>query len=186
MSCLNEELKSLFIHVPKCAGSSMSDVEWNKGSGHLTISDFAETINLDEYFKWSFVRNPFDRMVSAYTTCKEVHHLTFEEVVKSIHENRPTNFNEPIKWRDVQDLGLGVKRIHFYPMSSLIKGAKMNFIGKFESLEGDWEKLCSILKVSNYLPRKNIYNKERLNYYTPELKKMVLEIYKSDFEEFNY
>lgn len=185
MSCLNESLKSLFIHIPKCAGTSMSSANWNKGSGHSTIENYKSKVNLNEYFKWCFVRNPFSRIVSAYVTCPEIKHLNFEDVVALIYKNKPKNFHAGTTWENICDLGLGVRRIHFYPMLSLI-GEEMDFVGRFESLETDWGKVCSVLRVSEALPQKNIRKVNYLDYYTPRLEKMVSEIYERDFEFFGY
>lgn len=185
MSSINEDLKSLFIHIPKCAGTSMSNVSWNKGNGHSTIENYRNKINLNEYFKWCFVRNPFSRIVSAYVTCPEIKHLNFEDVVDLIYENRPKNFHVGTTWESIEDLGLGVRRIHFYPMFSLV-GGEMDFVGRFESLEADWEKVCSSLKILEALPQKNIRKVNYLDYYTSRLEKMVAEIYEKDFEFFNY
>tara|TARA_Y100000310_G_scaffold343672_1_gene452399 strand:+ start:1685 stop:2470 length:786 start_codon:yes stop_codon:yes gene_type:complete len=96
MSCINHEKKYIFIHIAKCAGSSISkcldgrrsvelkkNTELNFGGnsamkawkaegnkpihGHKTITDFYRKENdLDSYFKWTFVRNPWARIVSGY------------------------------------------------------------------------------------------------------------------------
>ena len=74
MSCHNESLKSVFIHVPKVAGTSLSKPAWNRGNGHKTVADFESILGqeLESQFVWAFVRNPFERMVSAYEDCPEI------------------------------------------------------------------------------------------------------------------
>jgi len=93
MSCINHKKKFIFIHIAKCAGSSISKSldgrhlastkisrkQWKAAGGltiggHKTITNFYKNkkilknpdINLDDYFKWTFVRNPWSRIVSGY------------------------------------------------------------------------------------------------------------------------
>ena len=40
MSKACHDLKFIFIHVPKCAGTSMEWVKWNRGGGHVTLQTF--------------------------------------------------------------------------------------------------------------------------------------------------
>lgn len=201
MSFLNEDLKSIFIHLPKCAGSSMESFDWNLGSGHETIYDFfIKKINIKEYFKWCFVRNPWERILSAY----EYHHELycqipkFSDFINILYKDR-YKFKLPhLKWsNEMPKLNLPIQRIHFFPMNLLIKIENevcMDFIGKYESLEEDWKKIqkkfnkenCNLsikndrrtnlkMKNSNY---KDIFNKDLI--------KMVEEIYQEDIELFNY
>ena len=67
MSNYNKKLNHIFIHIPKTAGSSMENQPWVGGRGHLRIQAFAEQgLDIEKIFVWCFVRNPYDRLVSAY------------------------------------------------------------------------------------------------------------------------
>lgn len=184
MSHINHELKSLFIHVPKCGGSSMESFKWNNGNGHSTILDF-ERCNKEEYFKWCFVRNPFDRIASAYITCPELRIGSFLEFLQTIRDNRPKNFGNLIRWNQCESLGLNVPRIHFYPMTSLVSIKSMDFIGRFENIKEDWKIISEKFGETNQLPvkRKRTIS---LPTYDENSRALVREIYASDFAEFKY
>ena len=192
MSCINHEIKSIFIHIPKCGGSSMAAVSWNKGSGHKTLRSFSKTKNFDSYFKWCFVRNPWDRAVSAWDTCPEIKPITFQKFIETIHAKKHRIQNLPhLTWSTLPKLDLPVNRIHFMPMIPLIKvngQVSMNFCGRFENLEKDWKKLTHHLGVENKLVHHNERKEKKpyQEYYNNDLKEMVWEIYKEDIEYFDY
>ena len=127
MSVHNEELNSLFIHVPKAAGSSLSSVSWNRGSGHDTIEEYeARGILTDDLFVWAFVRNPFERIASAYEDCPELfdEFPTFDHFIVRIWNNRKKLERiRSVRWRPggIPDLGLNVSRIHFLPQNFLLR-----------------------------------------------------------------
>ena len=196
MSCINHKLKSIFIHVPKCGGSSMTVVDWNKGSGHRTIKSFSKIKDFHSYYKWCFVRNPWDRAVSAWATCPEIKPITFPQFINVLYEERHSIQNlSHIKWTDVKGGmlkdRLSVNRIHFFPMLPIIKvdgEMVMDFVGRFENMKNDWNKLTNHLGVENKLPHHNM-RKDKPPYqefYTKDLINKVEEIYKEDIDFFDY
>ena len=70
---INDKYKIIFIHIPKNAGISIEEALFDKKIGHKSILQF-ESHNLKkyhEYFKFTVVRNPYDRLVSAFHFLKK-------------------------------------------------------------------------------------------------------------------
>ena len=63
--------KCLFIHIPKCAGIAVSKALFNsRAGGHLPLAHYQLIITPQQYktlFKFTVVRNPYARLLSAYT-----------------------------------------------------------------------------------------------------------------------
>ena len=90
---ISHDKKCIFIHIPKCGGTSVEDVIWPKEQGrteedlwmgfvsqfenkyqtgglqHLLAWQVREEVGRDvfrTYYKFAFVRNPWDRVVSQF------------------------------------------------------------------------------------------------------------------------
>ena len=132
-----------------------------------------------EYFKFSFVRNPYDRLVSSF--------CWYQEFILKKH-GEISDFH-----KFLVDLEGGSKLIndtHFKPQYVyLMSGEKLlvDDIYHFETLEEDFYKLYQKLGVNKKLPHRMKGNHdEYLLYYTEEIKKIAYTIYKKDFEYFGY
>ena len=62
------ETGSIFLHVPKAAGTSISLDLYGGNIGHRRAIDYQQISrqHFARYFRFGFVRNPWDRLVSAY------------------------------------------------------------------------------------------------------------------------
>ena len=63
----NRKLGLLFVHVPKCGGSSI-EAQWGFSHAHRSAVYFraADPAFFARAWKFSIVRNPYDRLVSAF------------------------------------------------------------------------------------------------------------------------
>ena len=203
MSRLNKELRSLFIHVPKAAGSSLSSPAWNRGNGHDTVADFDHRIELSpDLWVWAFVRNPFERIASAYEDCPEVFDdcPTFDSFIERIWNHRE-NLEEMTfaRWAGNHRLGLPVGRIHFLPQELLLMDLRgrfrPDFVGRFEKLQADFDRIADYLgQTRETLPHKNSREGKHQRRFTPlrdlykskTTRARVEEIYRRDLERWNY
>lgn len=60
--------KVIFVHIPKTGGTSirMSLKGMHLLKQHRTMDEVPEWCDIDDYFKFTFVRNPWDRILSLY------------------------------------------------------------------------------------------------------------------------
>lgn len=180
----------------------MSQMSWNESSGHKTISDyFDEGIDISLYFKWCFVRNPWERIVSAYEDCPEIFSYapTFESFINKIHSKKHNMLRQSLKYSEFIDIGFPIYRVHFMPMHLFIKVNNqicIDYIGRFENVDNDWLVINKHLNTVHIplnransrrdkinLNRRNSFYKDL---YNQNLIDKVGEIYEEDISLFNY
>ena len=190
--------KIIFIHIPKTAGSSIEHLLRDEGKYEL---DFIGVRNgrsthhymgielkmiLKElyptYYKFSFVRNPYDRLISEYFWCRisNVGHKfnkTFDEFldyVEDVIKNK--KFFKPIE------------NDHFIPQYSFLffnKKLIVNNIFNYEDIETVAPLIKKRLKIKTSLQHLNKSVKNEITL-TQGQKDRIYNLYQIDFETFNY
>lgn len=192
----HDKYKCIFIHVPKVAGSSIERVIYQTDGwlvGHVKARDYVkfDKNKFENYFSFGFVRNPYDRMVSAYHYSKNdspdscdiewgklnIGDLEFEKFVLKLQDEK---FKQKILTKN-----------HFSPQHEYLCDENMNvlvdFVGRFEQLNSDFKKILNILKRKDSLVHVNkSKHRDYKDYYNYETYKIIREIYKNDFEIFDY
>lgn len=186
--------KCIFIHVPKVAGTSMKNILCpnTKGPGHKLAMDFYldSPGKFEKYFVFAFVRNPYDRLVSAYNYLiqggkggradiqfRDRYLTAYKDftdfVIRGL--NKPESASQ---WHLMQQ--------HYYVVN--FEGEIMvDFIGHFENLEEDFNKVAQKIGIDVALPHRN--KSVRDSYqgcYTEETRKIAYAYYKKDFELLGY
>jgi hypothetical protein len=187
----------IFIHIPKTAGISISKTLFGNYTDHADIDWYLKHYDpstVKQYFKFAFVRNPWDRLYSAYSFLRKggMYKVDAEFYEKNLsHLN---NFEEfVIDWLDAKTVD---SFPHFVPQYKFVTSRKernkilMDFIGRFENLEEDFHRVCKTLKFKNVQLRKenmtdNGY-KTYFHAYSKEMKDKVQELYERDIEFFKY
>lgn len=229
---ISHKHKCIYVHVPKVAGISIEQlflddlkmdfnnrgalllgVNPNKNIGPPRISNLVakEYVGLhyisqelfDEYFKFSFVRNPYDRIFSFYKYLSYDRLTSFENfVVKYL----PKAFEDSSIYYFIQ------------PMYNYIysdEGTNMvDFVGKLENIKNDVKIIADRLKLVDYnLQNKNVsesmgfktkvkrsarlinkqpeivldyLNKDAVKNYNGRMKNSMAKLYQKDFEYFGY
>jgi len=131
----------------------------------------------NDYFKFGFVRNPWDWQVSLYTFTLKLKSHHQHKLIKSMK-----NFDEYIDWRVHKDLHL--QKDFFYDKDQLL----VDYVGKFETLEDEFVKICNILSIDAKLPHLNASRnaKSYLDYYSNDSINMVSQAFEEDIKLFGY
>ena len=132
------------------------------------------------YFKFGFVRNPWDRVVSLYLRKEGLQlsqKMSFPEFVRWIKYSSSTcNHSVP----HVNQLDWFVD-----PHGEIL----VDFIGKFENLQKDWHTVSKKIGAQDQLPHKKKNDrkvKHYTEYYSAESKRIIENKFGLDIEYFGY
>lgn len=185
--------RCIFIHIPKAAGTSVARTLFGEGSRHLRYAEYeqANPRKFAEYFKFSFVRNPWSRLYSAYTFLKNGGMNDMDRRWAEEHLVGFADFNSFVKgWVTPANIGSWV---HFYPQHYFIcddaLNLKMNFIGRFETLDRDFAQVQQRLGIPvKPLPHINLtaVQDSYLDHYSEESQEIVASVYAEDINLFSY
>lgn len=134
----------------------------------------------NSYFKFGFVRNPWDRVVSLYLRGEglQMHHqMTFNEFVSWIKYSSSTCIH-PVP--------------HVNQLDWLVDphgNVMVDFIGRFENFQKDWLIVSNKLRLPKVLPHRNrnpIKKKHYTEFYTESTKRIINQKFQCDIEYFGY
>jgi len=189
-----EQRHCIYVHVPKCAGISVTNSLFgNLGGGHLTIRDYQiiySAASYADFFKFTFVRHPLDRLLSAYLFLStggidDKEAALAKELLSGIESF------EAFVFALAEDASLQ-KWIHFRPQCDFLTDYRGNiavdFIGRFESLHEDFNKVCDLLGIKASLPKLNTTKRKENweTFYSGRMKEAAELVYWRDFEQLNY
>ncbi len=217
----------LFVHIPKTGGQSIEHffmdllhLDWDKDRtalylqnnddpalgteklAHLSAAEYVDCghVNQEEFsgfFKFSFVRNPWSRILSEYRYRNYFHHLSFRDFVLN-------KLPKP-GWDD--------KYRHVMPQYDMLYDQQgkllVDFVGRFETLQQDFDRVCEHLGITDsLLPHRNPSDKKSRDlkrkirnylymngenqrrdvaeFYDDETRVAVAEYYRKDIKTFGF
>jgi hypothetical protein len=178
-----DQLKCIFVEVPKTGSTSIRAIVGEPPKPHQNIWQIFNSVSPDKfgnYFKFGFVRNPWDRAVSLY------------ERKEGLTPKSRMRFDEFIEWMRFASCTCIHPVPHRYQLDWFVSphgDVIVDFIGKYENLESDWAAISARLGISTKLPRLNV-NVERardyVSYYSEKTRGIVAERFAVDIERFGY
>jgi len=190
----------LFVHVPKTAGNSIQialrDYSVDqlvalrkeqdgierfglrnpnyKIKKHSTLAEYRDALGNEQFrslYKFTCVRNPWDRMVSYYFT--------------------PTQSPETWDWKKFRKMISKIVSVADYlrlDQDDEDPFTNVDYIMRFENLAQDFRTVCGKVGISAAtLPRYNRSNREHYSkYYDDELRELVRTQFAAEIERFGY
>ena len=131
----------------------------------------------DFYFKFAFVRNPWDLRVSSY-------HYGLKQPGRHGRNARNKTFEQYIRTYTPHHKAFRGKSQSYF----LGNVSEFDFIGRFENLQDDFDIVCNKIGTPG-LKLPHIHktdHKPYWEYYTDETRELITKLYANDIETFGY
>lgn len=207
---VSHQHRFFFVHVPKTGGASIAAAlcpfshrpenhpinccldrlgihvnhfgkrEWKRMRVHASAERLRRVYSpscYDDYFSFAFVRNPWDRLVSYYhyVTSRDHHHRN--RLVAKL----PT-FADYLDYEARRGKSVQSKLLTDRSGKLLI-----DFVGRFENIERDFQAICRRIGVSASIPHHNCStHRDYRTYYDDRTIEMVARHWREDIERFGY
>ena len=190
----------LFVHIPKTAGNSIQSVLRDysedelvalrkeqdgierfglrnpryKVKKHSTLSEYRDALEDEQFrnlYKFTCVRNPWDRMVSYYFTPTQ----------------NPETWNRK-KFRGIISKVVSVADYLRLDNADIDPFANVDYIMRFENLADDFRAVCAAIGISPpTLPQYNRSTRDHYSkYYDDELRELVRNRFAAEIDRFGY
>ena len=187
MSVIHNKKQSLLL--------SPSDIE---------LDQFCEMLNDSSVFKFSFVRNPYTRILSAFLSKINWKNSIYKEKITqvlNIKLNSDISFKQFVNF--ISEQSVLEMDPHWRPQVNQLffNLVDYDFIGFFENFEEDLQKALKYIALNKdkknnlseqknekieFKGRKTNASQKIENYYNPEIQSLISNIYQDDFVEFGY
>jgi hypothetical protein len=191
-----DEQKCIFVHITKCAGISISkSLFGNLGGAHLRIPHYELIFSrheFEDYFKFTFVRNPWDRLLSAFLFLKKGGANKLDKTWADDNLSRFEDFHTFVtEWVNRKNVNSWK---HFVPQYKFVcepgtQTPKVNFIGYFEHIGDDFTYIQKKLGSNSNLQHLNktgAGKRDYKEYYTQATREIVADVYEEDIRMFRY
>ena len=198
----SKEKNFIYIHLPKTGGTSICHAlskfateDYKVHDGKLKKKDTAYRLYIDgkhfnkhellvevknrlegsfynNAFKFTCVRNPYERVISHYFWKFETNEFNRKKFIDFFSGKKKNNTHWGSQKRSV----------------TIENKVEMDYIIKMENIQEDFNEVCSQLNIDKIiLPHKNKTNHSHYReYYNDNMKNLVTEWYKEDIEFFKY
>lgn len=190
-----DRLHCIYVHIPKTAGVSINKALFgNYGGGHRSVRSYRRIFGprvFNQYFKFTFVRNPYSRLLSAYQFFRNGGFNESDQLWASENLSQFASFEAFVMdWLNEHSIW---SKDHFVPQYAFVSDVDSNlevdFVGKFESIDDDFREVCHRLGVTATLGTENSGGTGTASWrdhYSNMMLDKVSRIYAKDFAVFSY
>lgn len=193
---MDNNIRRVFVHIPKTGGKTVdlllmgkSKLGWKgdhrKLSKLLRLRKRMRTDEIKNRYIFTFCRNPYDRIVSAYEYQKKLGKDTSGKLRRDAHDMEFPDFvlhacNDKIIYEPTS--------FHFTPQHTWLDVSAKVHVFKFENYAESIKILCDKFGVEYKDVKFNSSKrKPKSEYYqNPKVVDKVRSLYKKDFQRFNY
>jgi chondroitin 4-sulfotransferase 11 len=209
---VSHQLKCVFVHVPRTGGTSIESAlglwgDWRQENTsslfgmitspdlkrrlgttpflqHLTASELGSVLprEFQRYYRFAFVRNPWDRLVSIRARMDQHMHAVAQSAGLQLGG---TSFDQFL------ELTQNFEHVQLAPQHGFILDSAgdlaVDFLGRFERLATDFTAICARLGLQSALPHRNASKHgDYRPYYDCASRRVVERRYGDDIERFQY
>ncbi len=195
---ISERIGCIFVHVQKTGGVSIEAVlrrqesslgvvrPERQGRQHMfarEVRTMAAPQQWDTYYKFAFVRNPWDRLVSWYHMCMQAPEPNL--FARHVKETSPT-FESFVR-HTTTGIALRTTFNQFDYVSDDDGNLIVDFVGRYERLREDFAVVRERLKLDHDLPHVNrSSHRNYREYYSDETRDIVAQRFDRDVRHFGY
>jgi hypothetical protein len=188
---VNNEKNFIYYDVPKAGSTSIREMLFPDpyyGNEICTVpcrySVKEKIIEEKEYKTFSFVRNPYDRMVSVFSHFNKNFNMKDYEHISAAFGFEPETIDT---FKGFVKMSIAHQNHHWQPQTCFVP-EDVDFIGKIENFQRDFDTVCDMIKISrmNILHSNKTNHKHYSTYYDEETYDLVTKRYSDDLKRFNY
>ena len=140
-----------------------------------------DSIDFGSAWKFTIVRNPWDRTVSAFFYLKkhfsrlsmDIRSMSFEHFVINVLQKHGSALDAHFEFQ--------------FPKAFHDGNCFVDFIGRMEKIESDWETIARSISAPPDLPHRNkSKHKDYRSYYSPKTVEVIMDLYSEDIDKFGY
>lgn len=186
------ERECLFIHITKAAGTSVALSLMGELPYHYTARQYRVIYGrrtFNRFYKFAFVRNPWDRLYSAYSYLKAGGWNDQDAEWANTNLSNIHDFESfLLDWLTPERM---YSHIHLWPQTDFVCDQAgyplIDELCYFESIQEDFRKLSTRLNSEATLVHTNSSKRDSFkSIYSDAMKKKVGELYKKDAVNFGY
>lgn len=190
---ISHKHKCIFIHIPKNAGTSITNSLEMEDAGHHLFGYYMKRYSKDwpNYKKFAVIRNPWDRVFSCYTYARQLKsfwHSPQNDRPYGIHPDYATLINLTFD-KCIRLLHKDHAALKHHGWTNQLPYVSLDnklIIDEVVDVKDVKKYIKEKFKVDALEINRSPSSKHYKDYYTPELIELVSEIYREDIKFFNF